>query len=215
MRTNPGANMMILPIATLLVASHASAIQDCSVDGMAASIVSSASPKELAVLSQEEYFDVDPLARDPVLARKAATLVENCRSALATDPDAHVRAMLSFDPSWIARASLLAANRKSSGSNAGWHEAVIGFAIDYLNTLPWPNPPEDACQPRARMKTVDVSFGQSEAWYTFRSVPYFACRSGGYEAYLPEEGWVKLKGMRGERLGRAANAVKSSSESKD
>ena len=198
--------MKIFPIVLLLTAPHAFAAEECTINGLAASILSSASSEELAALRQDTFFDVDPLAREPILAKKATVLAEKCQSALAADPDAHVRAMLFSDPSWIVRASLLAASRKLIGSDAGWNEAVIGFAIDYLNTVPWPNPPENACQPREQMKTVDVSFSQSQAWYTFRAVPYFACPSGGYEAYLPEQGWVKMKGMQRERLDSAANA---------
>lgn len=50
--------MTILPMTALLLALHASATQDCTIDGMAANIVSSASPKELAVLGQDRAFGV-------------------------------------------------------------------------------------------------------------------------------------------------------------
>ncbi|MFO1495881.1 MAG: hypothetical protein U1F26_14610 [Lysobacterales bacterium] len=199
--------MKIFPITLLLTTTHAFAVENCTIDGLAASIISSASREELVALRKDTFFDVDPLAREPILAKKATVLTEKCQSELVADPDVHVRAMALSDPSWIVRASLLAASRKLIGSNASWNEAVIGFAIDYLNSVPWPNPPKSACQPKEQMKTVDVSFSQSQAWYTFRAIPYLVCPSGGYEAYLPEQGWVKMEGMQRERLESAANAV--------
>lgn len=145
------------------------------------------------------------------LAESAAVLVESCRDELANDSDLHVRAMLTSEPSWLLRSVVLAANRKASGAHGDWNEAKIGYAIDYLNTLPWPHAPKLNCTKKKPMKTIDVSFHESQAWYTFRTVPYFECGPGRYLAYLPEQGWQELEPTKRNFMQRAIDRATKAS----
>jgi hypothetical protein len=180
----------------------------CTIEDLATALVAESTKEQLNTLQHADVWEFDPLASQPALTERAAVLVEPCRNALLKDSDSHVRAMLTSEPSWLVRSVVLAANRKASGTHGDWNEAKIGYAIDYLNTLPWPQAPKLNCTKKNPMKTIDVSFHESQAWYTFRTVPYFDCGPGHYLAYLPEQGWQELEPTKRNFMQRAITRVR-------